>query len=185
MTTKEIEIYIPEDLNEVNIASAIVFNKIMKMEGLNDFDKAVQLIADLNNIDIKDVRALPIKDVEKISIKLMSIFHNDETEYSLDELRVISIDGVEYGLEPNFDKIETGAYIDLTSLLPDVESNLHQIMAILYRPIVNLKNGLYVLTEYSTEDDSIKKGREDIFLKKMPYSTVRSIVNFILSHIKS
>jgi len=181
---KEIKISVPETLYDINIAGFMVFSKIIKDKGMGDLDKAVEIIAGLNDIPTSDVRALDIKVINELAAKIINLFYKDSREYSLDSLRQITVDGVEYGLEPNFDKIETGAYIDLTDLLEDIEANLHKIMAILYRPIAKRHKGLYKLTTYSDEDDRIKAEREETFLKHMPYAVVRAVVNFMWSHIR-
>lgn len=181
---KSIDIYIPDSISELNIANVMVFNKVMKIEGLSDVEKVVQVIANLNDLDVNDVRKLPANVIDEIGSKIITLFSADETEYSLKNLKSVMIDGVKYGLEPSFSKMETGAYIDITSLLEDLENNLHKLMAILYRPIKRQYGLLYELTEYSIEPDDLKIERENLFLAKMPYNIVRALVNFLLSNMK-
>ena len=179
---KTISVYIPERLSELNIANVMVFNKAMKMEGLSNQERLFQIIANLNNLDVKDVRRLPISQVEEVGEKILNVFYNmDVTEHdNLDNLRIITIEGEEYGLEPSFEKMETGAYMDITGLLQNIDDNLHKLMAILYRPIKRKYGKLYELTPYSTERDEIKEEREKMFLSRMPYNIVRAVVNFYM-----
>ena len=182
----EIKIHIPESLAEVNLASAMVFIKVMRVEGISDTEKAIQLIASMNDLDINDVRAIPLGQIHEIGSKLMNLFIESKEEPNLEDYLVFKIDGVEYGLEPNFDRIETGAYIDITdSILIDLDNKLHDLMATLYRPIVKRTDSGFLLTKYSTEPDEDFDARKSLFLKKMPYVVVRAVVNFMSSHIES
>jgi hypothetical protein len=180
---KEIKIYVPETLYDVNIASAMVYMKVMAIEGLEPMEKVIQLIASLNDLDIEDVRKIPMKEIDSIGLNILNLFQNESEEYSLDTLRIIEIDGVNYGLEPNFEKIETGAYMDLTDLLSDIPTNLHKIMAILYRPVKESDGVLYNITEYSTENEKVLNTRQEVFLKKMPYAVARATINFMKHHL--
>ena len=182
---KEIVITIPESLLDVNLAAAMLFDKAVKVKGISELEKSVQIISALNEIDVSVVRSLSMDEIGEIGGKIIKLFVDNDEDVDVRDYYVISINDKEYGLEPNFDKIETGAYIDLTELLNDVENNLHKIMAVLYRPIASRKGSKYILTKYSTEDDDIRESREDEFLKSMPYLVVRAVVNFILSHIES
>ena len=179
MANKEIEIYVPETLYDINLASYMVYHKVMLIEGLKPMEKVIQLIASMNNLDEKDVRKLPIEEIDRVGVILLRLFQADAREYTLDDVRQIDIDDKKYGLIPDFNKMETGAYIDLVDLMQNVPENLHKIMAVLYRPIAKSYGSLYDLTEYSTEVDKIKNEREDVFLKKMPYAIARATVNFM------
>lgn len=182
---KEINIYIPENLAEVNLAFALVFNKVMKIEDLSDSEKVLQMIAHLNNIDIDILRVVSTEQILSVSNQIMELFINIEKQTPpIDDIRIITIDGQEFGLIPNFDKMETGAYIDISQdLIPDLDNNLHKLMAVLYRPIEDKKKKRYRLQSYSDESRESVEERENLFLNKMPYIIVRSVVNFMLSHI--
>lgn len=58
------------------------------------------------------------------------------------------IDGVEYGLIPDFEEITTGEYLDISAYENDA-SNIHRLMAILYRPVVSKFGKSYTIEEYS------------------------------------
>jgi hypothetical protein len=164
----------------------MVFDKIQRIEGLSDYEQMVQLIAAMSEVDIDVVRAIPYVDIENIYATYTPLFTEmSEKEYDISEVRIIEIDGVDYGLEPNFNKMETGAFIDLGDLMQDPIGNMHKIMAILYRPVIKSRQLLYSITPYSTEDDRIKEAREELFLHAMPYSVARAVVNFIATHIRN
>ena len=178
---KEIKLLWPESLADINIAVAMVYMKVMKLE-LEPMEKVTQLLASMNDLDINDVRKIPIGEIDKVGVHILKLFQEESSvKMEPEEFRIISIDGVSYGLEPNFNKIETGAYIDLSELLSDIEGNLHKIMAIIYRPVDELMYGGYILHSYVEEADDLVNKRAEMFLKKMPYNVVRASVNFFKS----
>ena len=62
------------------------------------------------------------------------------------------INGTEFGLIPNFEKMATGAYIDLDEYLKE-GSYIDRIMSILYRPIIEQKGDKYKIEKYNGTDN--------------------------------
>lgn len=86
-------------------------------------------------------------------------------------------EGVEYGLV-DWDKITIGEFADLDVIAtsPDADSKLHEILAILYRPIVKKKWRKNIIEEY--DYDGFKE-RSEIFLD-LPMDMVKSVIGFFL-----
>jgi len=58
--------------------------------------------------------------------------------------RFITIDGVEYGFEPNLSNMAYGAYVDISKYETiGVDEKWAEIMSILYRPVVKKQGALY------------------------------------------
>jgi hypothetical protein len=78
-----------------------------------------------------------------------------ETKFDLQ--RIITIDGIEYGFEPNLSNMSYGAYLDISKYDNiTIDTNWTKIMAILYRPILSKSGKLYEIKEYTgMEDDTI------------------------------
>jgi len=177
---KELKLYIPESLFDVNLAAAMLIIDIIEDTELSDMDKAVLILASMSDVEPDDVKKLPIKEIDRQAAKIIDLFTKDTRDYDIDAVRRIQINGNEYALEPNFDKMETGAFIDATSYLDNGHKDLHKLMAVIYRPIKSESGKRYKITPYSTEDDLIKEDREQEFLKNMPYAVVRASANFML-----
>ena len=62
--------------------------------------------------------------------------------------QIIEIDGKEYGFHPDLDSLTLGEYADLDTYLKDIENNMPEIMAILYRPVTNKKDTFYQIEPY-------------------------------------
>ena len=65
---------------------------------------------------------------------------------------IIIMDGITYGLIPNFSKIKAGELIDMDALLSS--NDLIQLMSVLYRPVIGEvnKKGEYLIEPYSEYD---------------------------------
>ena len=66
--------------------------------------------------------------------------------------RFITIDGVEYGFEPNLSNMAYGAYVDISKYETiGVDEKWAEIMSILYRPVVKKQGALYDIKVYDGE----------------------------------
>ena len=87
--------------------------------------------------------------VEMLS-HVMDSLNKFMTDTTFDLQRIITIDGVEYGFEPNLSNIAYGAYLDISKYDNiTIDNNWAKIMAILYRPIVSKSGKLYQIKEYT------------------------------------
>ena len=74
--------------------------------------------------------------------------------------RIIEIDEVRYGFHPDLDSLTLGEYADIETFVKmDIDKHLPEVMAILYRPIVEEKNEIYTIEPY---DGEIKMRAEEI-----------------------
>jgi hypothetical protein len=77
------------------------------------------------------------------------------TESSLEDklYNVFTHNGVEYGLENDWSKLAWGAWMDMEVFSSEkIEENIHLIMSILYRPIVEKKYGKYKISPYKADE---------------------------------
>ena len=103
------------------------------------------------NVPVNELKDLPLNQMEFVQSYLMS----QMTESSLkDEVyNVFTHNGVEYGLENDWSKLAWGAWMDMEVFSSEkIEENIHLIMAILYRPITERKNGKYKISPYKADE---------------------------------
>lgn len=105
------------------------------------------------HILIHHFTGLEIDDI----IRLTKTSYNDlkerierfESPDDLELIRFWTIDGVEYGFEPNLANISYGAYVDITQYQSvTIDKNWSKIMSILYRPVKKKMGELYELEPY-------------------------------------
>ena len=133
-------------------------------------EEATETIAALSNIPKQIIKELALSDVAAIMSKIAELQHKQDTKLK----RIIEIDGVEYGFHPDLDSITLGEYADLETFIKnEMEKNLPEIMAVLYRPIKEKKNGIYIIEAY---DGDIRLRVEE--MKKMSAEQVQSALVF-------
>tara|TARA_R100001443_G_scaffold32462_1_gene46588 strand:+ start:86 stop:730 length:645 start_codon:yes stop_codon:yes gene_type:complete len=133
--------------------------------------EAEETIAALSTIPKQLIKQLELKDIAAIMSKL-SEFQQQQNSYLK---RIIEIDGKRYGFHPDLDSITLGEWADLeTFIKQDIEKNLPEVMAILYRPITEeTESGVYTIAAY---DGNITIRAEE--MKKMSAEQVQSALVF-------
>ena len=144
--------------------------KLVGFEGKTKSEQAQVTIQALSNMPKKLLNKLELKDVAVI----MSAIGKMQLDQNKILKRIIEIDGKEYGYHPDLDSISLGEYADLETIMKgNIEENLPELMAILYRPIVDKKGDLYRIEPY---DGDIKMRAEE--MKKMSAEQVQSAMVF-------
>ena len=143
---------------------------------LIDFQKgtkskeAEETIAALSTIPKDLIKQLELKDVAVIMSKLSELQAKQDSSLK----RVIEVEGKRYGFHPNLDNLTLGEYADIETFIKnDIEKNMPEVMAILYRPIVDEENDVYTIEAY---DGNISIRAEQ--MKKMSAEQVQSALLF-------
>tara|TARA_R110002074_G_scaffold28462_2_gene82145 strand:- start:72 stop:716 length:645 start_codon:yes stop_codon:yes gene_type:complete len=157
--------------------SEVSLDKWLKLIDFHEGSKskeAEETIAALSNIPKDLIKQLELKDVAIIMGKIAEL--QQEQDSSLK--RIVEIDGKRYGFHPDLDSICLGEWSDLETMLKnDVEKNLPQVMAILYRPVLEeTDNGIYTIEAY---DGNISIRAEQ--MKKMSAEQVQSALRFFFA----
>ena len=156
--------------------SDVTLEKWLKLIDFHEGSKskeAEETIAALSNIPKDLIKQLELKDVAIIMGKIAEL--QQEQDSSLK--RIVEIDGKEYGFHPDLDSITLGEYADIETFIKnDIEKNLPELCAVLYRPITEKKNDVYTIEAY---DGNIKIRTEE--MKKMSAEQVQSALRFFFA----
>jgi len=132
--------------------------------------EAEDTIALFSNIPRQLVKELALQDVAIIMSRISELQEKQNSSLK----KIIKIDGVEYGFHPDLDSITLGEYADLEHYIKlGLEKHLPQIMAVLYRPIKEKKNDIYIIDAY---DGNIPIRAEE--MKKMSAEQVQGALRF-------
>ena len=132
--------------------------------------EAKDTIAALSDIPKNLLSQLELKDVAVIMGKIAELQEKQNSSLK----RVIEIEGKRYGFHPNLDDITLGEFADIETFVKnDIDNNLPELMAILYRLIVEEKNDIYIIEAY---DGNISIRAEE--MKKMSAEQVQSALVF-------
>ena len=144
--------------------------KLIDFETGTKTEEATETIAALSNIPKQLVKELALKDVAVLMSKIAELQQKQDTKLK----RIIEIEGVEYGFHPDLDSITLGEYADIETFIKNgIEKHLPELMAVLYRPIKEKKNDIYIIDAY---DGNIRLRTEE--MKKMSAQQVQAALFF-------
>ena len=144
--------------------------KLIDFETGSKTEEAEETIAALSNIPKDLIKQLELKDVAIIMGKIAEL--QQEQDSSLK--RIVEIDGKEYGFHPDLDSITLGEYADIETFIKnDIQKNLPELCAVLFRPITEKKNDVYTIEAY---DGNIQIRTEE--MKKMSAEQVQNALVF-------
>jgi hypothetical protein len=180
----ELEIKIPTGWNDVSLKKYLELQKEIKnYEGNEDAITALMLVhlCDINPNLLDKIGIDGFKIIEEELNKFVN-----RTDLPLE--RIITIDNVEYGFEPNLSEMTYGAYVDITKYDTfTIDDNWAKIMSILYRPIAQKKGDNYKIQSYTGNIDDTKwlEVPMDIHLGALFFfaNLLRDLLNFTLNSL--
>ena len=159
--------------SDVNLSTWL---KLIDFETGTKTEEATETIAALSDIPRKLVKELALSDVANIMSKIGELQAKQDTKLK----RIIEVNGVEYGFHPDLDAITLGEYADVEQFIKNgIDTNLPELMAILYRPIKEKKNDIYIIDAY---DGDITMRTEE--MKMMSAEQVQSALFFFYNFVK-
>jgi hypothetical protein len=150
---KELELKIPTSYADISLKEWLVLqNELKSYEDDEDATVALLLIH-LCNLPVEYHKGLSVDDYIMIKNELNFFLTNQELPLQT----FITINGVEYGFEPNLGQMSYGAYLDITKHKDiQIDENWNKIMSILYRPVEQKAGKHYSIKPYNgSVDESI------------------------------
>ena len=160
MEEVKVKVRIPTNWNDITLETYLKYRKTLDLykdddeDDIDMIDRSIIIALDiLCGVAPNFASQMPIEMLQHVMDSLNSFM--SKTEFDLQ--RIITIDGIEYGFEPNLSNMAYGAYLDIAKYDKiTIDNNWTKIMSILYRPIVSKSGKLYEIKEYNTlEDDTI------------------------------
>jgi len=158
-------------VDEITVGHYLDYNKAK-----NNIEKAMVATGKSE----EELKKLPYAVIKEVANEFFKILHEVEPKGFA---HIVELDGVEYGFEPSLDRLETGAFADITHFEElGVDKYLDKFLAILYRPITRKwgnKNVRYRIESYcDTGGDLLDNS--DIF-RTLPFSYALGVRAFFLT----
>jgi hypothetical protein len=134
-------------------------------EKINEKEILYKTINIFFHLTDREIDELPYTTIKQ-SVKIIENVLNQK----VDLIRVFELDGVEYGLLPNFDDMTFGEMVDC-----DTDDVMQQI-AVLYRPIIKKSGDKYLIEKYKADISHI-----DLLKEKLTLDVYNSFVTFFLT----
>lgn len=150
---EEVKIVVPTDWSAITLKDYLAFRK--DMETYSDNEDAVEAVMfhHLCKMPVEWITKLDMDTYLNIRKDMLSFMNKTETPLK----RFITIDGIEYGFEPNLSKMSYGAYVDISKYdTLEINEKWAEIMSILYRPVTTKLGEFYDIKEYNGETNSEK-----------------------------
>ena len=110
------------------------YQKLSSLDHLTDLEKTLEIVHTVTTIDRDTLSKWTANQLSNIGEAVLKLMDFDSITF----YPIIEFNDVLYGYRP-ISKMTLGEYIDLERLCKEPNINLHDIMAILYRPITNDK----------------------------------------------
>lgn len=148
-----LEVTIPTSWEDISLKTWLGLQAELESYSDNEEAQTACLFWHLCGIPADKTKSLPKSSYTHIKGKLDSI----PSPNSLELQRFVTIDGIEYGFEPNLGEMSYGAYADLTQYeSAGIDKNWSKIMSILYRPVTKKMGDMYSIEPYAGVVDDTK-----------------------------
>ena len=165
-----------ETFNLINSWSDVTLEtwlKLIDFETGTKTEEAEATLEALSDIPKRLVKELALSDVAAIMSRVSELQQKQDTELK----NIIEINDIEYGFHPDLDSITLGEYADIEQFIKNgIDSSLPELMAVLYRPIKEKKNDIYIIDAY---DGNIRLRAEE--MKQMSAEQVQSALMFFFA----
>lgn len=147
---QEINIQLPDSWKDITLKKYLELQNDLELYKDDPMATLHFTIYHLCGIDVEVINKVTKESHEKIKTALDNLAVNQELPLQ----RIIEIDGIEYGFEPNLSKIAYGAYVDITKFdSVGINKDWAKIMAILYRPVTKKVKDTYEIKAYDGNVD--------------------------------
>jgi hypothetical protein len=143
-------------------------------------NSSVETLSLYTDIPVNQLKDLPLEQVNFVQEYITSQITNNSMK---DELHnIFTHNGIEYGLENDWTKLAWGGWVDLEVFASDkIEDNIHYLMAVLYRPVIDKKKGKYTIKPYKADD--IEDRANEFLTLPVNYWFGASVFFFIIGNL--
>jgi hypothetical protein len=143
-------------------------------------NSSVETLSLYTDIPVNQLKDLPLEQVNFVQEYITSQITTNSMK---DELHnIFTHNGVEYGLENDWTKLAWGGWVELEVFASDkIEENIHYLMAVLYRPVIDKKKGKYTIKPYKADD--IEDRANEFLTLPVNYWFGASVFFFIIGNL--
>lgn len=124
------------------------YQEMMLIDTTNEITKFVEQISICLDVDTEEVRSMSYSEYKDLQSKMSFLAQEPKAEMDL----IIEVEGRKYGLIPDMSLISAGVFIDAEQFKLEPMANLHNLLALIYRPIVReLPDGEYEIEEHKAQ----------------------------------
>lgn len=160
------KIILPEDISEITLRVFQDYSELLDRKDLTEFQfdkRKIAVFTDLRYRDCNNISQKDFKDILKQIDKALNVDKPFIQRFKMN---------VEYGFIPNFDKMTTKEFVDLSLYPVENVEDLHKLMAILFRPVTKKSFNNYDIETYNGTEKHAET------MKGMPMNVVHGSLVF-------
>lgn len=147
---QNVKIHVPTNWDSITLQTYLNLQKDLETYQDNEEAQTAAMFHHICGLDPSWVNKLSMQSYATLKEKLNQLVKPETVEL----VRFVKIDGIDYGFEPNLSNMSYGAYSDISSLdTLEINKNWARAMNILYRPVVGKIGPLYQIQPYEPNDD--------------------------------
>jgi hypothetical protein len=147
---QEIKIEVPTKWSAVTLKKYLALRKDLETYAGEEEAITACLFHHLCDFPLEYIQQLNIDTYIAIRQDLINFFNNIDLPLQ----KFITINGVEYGFEPDLSRMAYGAYVDISKYETfEINEKWAEIMSILYRPLIKKTGKLYDIKAYDGNID--------------------------------
>ena len=182
MEEVKVKVRIPTNWNDITLETYLKYRKTLDLYKDDDEDDEIDMVNKSIIIALDILCGVAPTFASQMPVEMLShvmeSLNKFMTDTTFDLQRIITIDGIEYGFEPNLSNMAYGAYLDISKYDKiTIDNNWTKIMSILYRPITQHVGKLYTIEPY----DGTKDERIELFKHVLTMDVVFGATAFFLN----
>ena len=164
---------LPTNWNKVKLDTYMRVCEVLEKDE-DEYKATIELLQVLMKLDISTIEKIPLSTIRKI-YKDIAVLIKQPLDTNL--RHKIRINKTTYGFHPQLSNLTLGEFVDIESYIKDgIYKNMHNILSVLYRPIIKEKGVKYKIQEYQPSDD-----RADLFKDHLTIGDVNGASVFFYS----
>jgi len=142
------------------------YQEILTIQTDNEFTQFIEAISICEDTDPDELRNIPLKELKSKIIDYQFLKREPDPDFK----KTFTIDGVEYGIEPELSLMSSGVFIDCEQFRKNTNENLHNLCALVWRPITKWSG-----EEYEIEPHTARgfEKRANLFKNKLSIEFVK------------
>ncbi len=149
------------------------YQEIMTVDSKNEQTRFINMCSIVFDEDPENIRKMSLSEYKDLQDSMTFLTREPERDYKL----TFELDGIEYGLIPDMKCVSAGEFIDAESWKEDPITNMHNLVALVYRPITSKTGDNYSIEKHKSE--GFEK-RANLFRDKISITTVLGAIFFFI-----
>lgn len=162
------KVTLPEHIGEITLRQYLKHEELVA-RGLDEYSYNRRKVSLFANIPYKDTVYIKSSDYADLLLQIDTALAT-EAEFT----PTFEMHGITFGFIPDLDKITLGEYADLSQYGVETET-MHNLMAVLFRPIINRQGDNYGVMPYNGTEEHAE------MMKDMPMHCVSGALVFFYS----